>query len=106
MTWIPTTVALGSLGSLSLQPSHELLHYHFVDDFLDVPFLGHKPSAAGVPELLRHREGLATLPEVLAVLLRTWGPAGGWCAQGLRRPRGSGLAVVVRPPALLQTAGG
>ncbi len=39
-------------------------------------FIGHQPSAAGVPELLRHHEGSATLPEVqrpeaLVVLLGT-----------------------------------
>lgn len=57
-------VALDPLGGLPRQPSHELVQNHFVDDFLDVTFLGHQPSAAGVLELLHHHEGSATVFKV------------------------------------------
>jgi len=58
--------------TLPRQPSHELLQYHFIDDFLDIAFLGRQPFAAGIPELLQQHKGSEVKrPEVLAVLLGT-----------------------------------
>ncbi len=67
-------VALDPLRGLLGEPRNELFQHHAVDDLLDVAFPGQQPSAAGVPELVSHREGPAVLPqlqrsEALAVLL-------------------------------------
>ena len=71
-------VALDPLRGLLGQFGDELFQYHLVDNVLDVASVGHQPSAARVPELLRHDEGSAGLfqaqgSEPLAMLFR--GPA-------------------------------
>ncbi len=67
-------VALDPLRGLLREPCNKLLQHHPVDDLVDAAFPGQQPSAAGVPELVSHHEGLAVLPqlqrtEALAVLL-------------------------------------
>ncbi len=67
-------VALDPLRGRLREPRNKLLQHHLVDDMVDAAFPGQQPSAAGVPELASHHEGLAVLPqlqwtEALAVLL-------------------------------------
>ncbi len=106
------SVALDPLRGLLGKPRNELFQHHTVDDLLYAAFPGQQPSAAGVPELVSHREGPAVLPqlqrsEALAVLLGAPADAaGGWLASGRRRPGGSELAAAVPPTAPPRLAGG